>query len=201
VSAHAHNPPRLTAEELLHLNLPAKRTELVRGVLVVREPAGFQHGDVAARLLSVIASHVYAHDLGRVFAAETGFTLARNPDTVRAPDVAFVSTARLRDSPPGGFAELAPDLVVEVLSPDDRPGVVLAEVADWLSAGSRLVWVIDPMRASARVYRDDGSEAILDATGLLRGEDVLPGFACAVSAVVPGRRDSRDRASEESRSS
>ena len=74
----------LTAEELLHLHLPNKRTELVRGMLIIREPAGYQHGDVAARLLLAIGKHVDAHALGRVFAAETGFTLERSPDTVRA---------------------------------------------------------------------------------------------------------------------
>ena len=179
----------MTAEELLRLNLPNKRTELVCGVLVVREPAGYQHGDAAARLLVAIANHVSANGLGRVFAAETGFTLARNPDTVRAPDVAFVSTARLPDPPPRGFAELAPDLAVEVLSPDDRPGEVLAKVGDWLNAGARVVWVVDPLRIIARVYRADGSESILGATDALRGEDVLPGFEYHLSAIArPGAR-------------
>jgi len=174
----------MTAEELLRLNLPNKRTELVRGVLVVREPAGYQHGDVAMRLAAAIYTHVEAHGLGRVFAAETGFTLARNPDTVRAPDVAFISTARLPDPPPRGFAELAPDLAVEVLSPDDRPGAVLAKVADWLNAGARLVWVVDPPRVIARVYRADGSESMLDETDALRGEDLLPGFEYPLSAIA-----------------
>jgi len=173
----------MTAEELLRLNLPDKRTELVRGVLVVREPAGYQHGQVAAELLVAIANHVTANRLGRVFAAETGFTLARNPDTVRAPDVAFISTARLPDPAPRGFAELAPDLAVEVLSPDDRPGEVLAKVGNWLTAGARLVWVVDPVRVLARVYRADGSESILDDADALRGEDVLPGFEYPLSAI------------------
>ena len=173
----------MTAEELLGLNIPDKRTELVRGVLVVREPAGYQHGDVAMRLGAAIFTYVEAHGLGRVFAAETGFTLARNPDTVRAPDVAFISAARLPDPPPRGFAELAPDLAVEVLSPDDRPGEVLAKVGNWLTAGARLVWVVDPTRVIARVYRADGSESILDATDALGGEDVLPGFEYRLSAM------------------
>ena len=173
----------MTAEELLRLNLPNKRTELVRGVLVVREPAGYQHGDVAAVLLVAIANHVNANGLGRVFAAETGFTLMRNPDTVRAPDVAFLSTARLPHPPPRGFAELAPDLAVEVLSPDDRPGEVLAKVGDWLNAGVRAVWVVDPIRVVARVYRADGSESILGETDALRGDDVLPGFEFALSGI------------------
>jgi len=174
----------MTAEELLRLNLPNKRTELVRGVLVVREPAGYQHGDVAMRLAAAIFTHVQARGLGRVFAAETGFTLAWKPDTVRAPDVAFISTARLPDPPPRGFAELAPDLAVEVLSPDDRPGEVLAKVADWLNAGARLVWVVDPVRVLARVYRADGSESMLDETDALRGEDLLPGFEYPLSAIA-----------------
>jgi len=176
-------PVLLTAEELLRLNVPNKRTELVCGVLVVREPAGYQHGDVAMRLAAAIFAHVDARGLGRVFAAETGFTLARNPDTVRAPDVAFISAARLPDPPPRGFAELAPDLAVEVLSPDDRPGEVLAKVADWLNAGTRLVWVVDPIRFSARVYRADGSESMLGETEVLRGEDVLPGFEFDLGAL------------------
>ena len=173
----------MTAEELLRLNLPNKRTELVRGALVVREPAGYQHGDVAMRLAAAIFAHVEAHGLGRVFAAETGFTLARNPDTVRAPDVAFISAARLPDPPPRGFAELAPDLAVEVLSPDDRPGEVLAKVGDWLNAGARLVWVVDPARVIVRVYRADGSESIVGETDALRGEDVLPGFEYQLGAI------------------
>jgi Uma2 family endonuclease len=185
MSAHAEVPSLMTAEELLRLNLPNKRTELVRGVLVVREPAGYQHGDVAMRLAVAIFAHVEAHRLGRVFAAETGFTLRRKPDTVRAPDVAFISTARLPDPPPRGFAELAPDLAVEVLSPGDRPGEVLEKVADWLNAGARLVWVVDPIRVVARVYHADGSESIVRATDALPGEDVLPGFEYQLSAIAP----------------
>jgi Uma2 family endonuclease len=178
------SPAFLTAEELLHLNLPNKRTELVRGVLTVREPAGYQHGDVAMRLGAAIHAHVEAHRLGRVLAAETGFTLARKPDTVRAPDVAFISNERLPDPPPRGFAELAPDLAVEVLSPDDRAGDVLEKVADWLKAGTRLVWVVDPIRVNARVYRADGSESLLNETDALQGEDVLPAFTCALRSVL-----------------
>jgi Uma2 family endonuclease len=174
----------LTAEELLHLHLPNKRTELVRGMLIIREPAGYQHGDVAARLLLAIGKHVDAHALGRVFAAETGFTLERRPDTVRAPDVAFISKARLPDPPPRGFAEMAPDLAVEVLSPGDTGGEVLEKVADWLKAGARLVWVVDPIRANARVYRADGTEALLGESDSLEGDDVLPGFHCAIGPLL-----------------
>jgi Uma2 family endonuclease len=82
------------------------------------------------------------------------------------------------------YPALAPDLVVEVLSPDDRPGEVLAKVADWLSGGSKLVWVVDPERRVARVYRHDGGETIVADTGALDGEDVLPGFSCALATIL-----------------
>lgn len=179
-------PALLTAEELLRLNLPNKRTELVRGVLVVREPAGYRHGNVAMRLGAAIQQHVEANGLGCVFAAETGFTIARHPDTVRAPDVAFIRRERLPHPhpPPRGFAELAPDLAVEVVSPDDRPAEVLEKVVDWLTAGTRLVWVVDPIRHTTRVYRADGSEALVGEKGILEGEDVLPGFSLELGAVI-----------------
>ncbi|HMH82731.1 MAG TPA: Uma2 family endonuclease, partial [Gemmatimonadales bacterium] len=96
---------------------------------------------------------------------------------------AFIRRERLPDPPPAGFARLAPDLVVEVLSPDDRPGEVLAKVADWLSAGTRLVWVVDPARRRARVYRADGSDSSVEADGALDGGDVLPGFTCKLSVI------------------
>jgi Uma2 family endonuclease len=166
----------ITAEELLHLHLPNKRTELVRGVLVVREPAGYQHGEVAMAIALSLGRFLDSHPLGRLVAAETGFVLERGPDTVRAPDVGFVSNERRPPSPPRGYAEFMPDLAVEVLSPDDRPGEVLAKIGDWLKAGVRLVWVVDPIRRLARVYRADGSEAALGEADTLDGEDVLPGY-------------------------
>jgi Uma2 family endonuclease len=121
---------------------------------------------------------------GQIFAAETGFTLFRAPDTVRAPDIAFVRRERLPDPVPAGYLELAPDLVVEVLSPNDRPGEVLAKIGDWLEAGARLVWVIDPERRRARIYRPDGSDASIQEDENLSGEDLLPGFTCRLGSVL-----------------
>ena len=134
----------MTADELLRANLPDRRVELIRGVLVVREPAGGRHGRVAAELARLIGTHVHDHHLGVVYGAETGFTLTRGPDTVRAPDVAFLQRDRVPTPEPGGFLPLAPDLAVEILSPDDRPGETLAKVGYWLEAGTRLIWVVDP---------------------------------------------------------
>jgi Uma2 family endonuclease len=174
----------MTAEDLLANPVPNKCTELVAGQLVVREPPGYRHGFVAARLLVAIANHVNSRALGSVLAAETGFTLFRNPDTVRAPDVAFIRADRVPTQPMNTYPEFAPDLAVEVLSPSDRAGNVLAKVGDWLDAGTRLVWIADPVRRVARVYRADGSVASLIADDTLDGEDVLPGFRVSVSAMI-----------------
>lgn len=177
-------PDLLTADQLLALNLPDKPAELVRGRLIVREPAGFQHGVVAMKLGATLADYVAKNALGVVVAAETGFKLFSDPDTVRAPDVGFIRGDRIPRPLPRGYADIAPDLSVEVLSPDDRAGEVLAKVSDWLRAGCRLVWVVDPDRRIARVYRADGSEAHLSADSALDGEDVLPGFTCPLEELL-----------------
>jgi Uma2 family endonuclease len=177
-------PPLMTAEELLYTSVPNKRTELVRGRLVVHEPPGGRHGYVAANLAFRLNQHIDLTGAGAVFVGDVGFTLRRDPDTVRGPDVAFVSKDRLPQPIPHSYLELAPDLVVEVLSHTDRPGEVLAKVGDWLDAGARLVWVIDPDRRLARVYRADGTESLLDETGQLLGEDVRPGFTCTLAAIL-----------------
>jgi Uma2 family endonuclease len=173
----------LTAEDLLQPDVP-EHVELVRGVLVVREPPGFRHGEITVRLASALMIHVDAHSLGRVVGGDAGFRLQSHPDTVRGADIAFVRWARLPQRSPVGFPSLGPDLVVEILSPGDRPGETLAKIADWLSAGTRLVWVIDPERRLARVYRADGTEDMLDETGQLLGEDTLPGFSCTLASIL-----------------
>ncbi len=178
------SPPLMTAEDLLETSIPNKATELVRGRLIVREPPGSRHGKIAMNLAVRLANHVERLGAGQIFAAETGFTLFRAPDTVRAPDIGYVRRERLPDPVPAGYLEGAPDLVVEVLSPGDRPGEVLAKVGDWLEAGACLVWVIDPDRRLARVYRADGTEHTLDETGQLLGEDVMPGFSCTLASIL-----------------
>jgi Uma2 family endonuclease len=153
-------------------------------VLIVREPPGAMHGRVAMDLGIALGMYAKQAGAGKVYAAETGFKLAQDPDTVRAPDVAFVARDRLPPADLTAYAPLAPDLVVEVVSPSDRPGEVLAKVADWLNAGTRLVWVVDPLRRQARVYRQDGSVTLLNATDALEGEDVLPGFSCQLESIL-----------------
>ena len=173
-----------TAEELTCLPADGRRLELVKGKLYEMAPAGGRHGRVAMRIGTLLDVYVASTGLGQVFAAETGFILQRNPDTVRAPDAAFVAKGRM---PPGeapdGYLALAPDLAVEVISPNDRPREVRGKVADWLNAGTRLVWVIYPSSRTATVHRPASSVEELGAEDLLDGTEVVPGFACRLGEL------------------
>lgn len=177
-------PARVTADQLLYASIPDKRVELVRGELVVREPPGFRHGRVTVDLSARLGAHLRATGARQTLVVESGFKLASDPDTVRGPDLAVVNRDRIPDPEPIGFPSVTPDLVVEVLSPGDRPGEVLAKVADWLTAGTRLVWVVDPERRLARVYRADGTEGVVTEHDALDGEDVVPGFSCELAAIL-----------------
>jgi Uma2 family endonuclease len=173
----------LTAADVERISLPGKQVELVRGQLIVREPPGTRHGAIAAKLAYYLSDFVQRQRLGIVFAQDTGFKITRDPDTVRAPDVAFVGRDRADQIPARGYAEVAPDLLAEILSPEDAPAEVLAKVADWLAAGTKLVWLVDPQRSEVRIYRQDGSLSVLRENDSLEGEDVLPGFTCPVIHV------------------
>ena len=175
----------VTADELpalsARLSALGKRTELVGGGLVVMAPAGGRHGEVAHTLALFIGIHVRNRNLGRVFAAETGFVLRRDPDTVRAPDVAFVAAERLKaEETPTGFVEAAPDLAVEVVSPGDSTAAVQDKVQDWLEAGARLVWVVCPRTRSVVVHRPGHPVETLHAGDVLEGGSVLEDFAVPV---------------------
>ena len=173
----------LTANDLLTLEGSGKSTELVRGKLIVRELPSTHHGRVQGILHVLVGSYVRAHGLGAVFGQDTGFKIAADPDTVRGPDLAFVDRSRVAQIPRRGYAALAPDLVAEILSPEDRPGEVLTKVGEWLEAGVRLVWVIDPDRWVASVYRADGSVMTVPSDGDVDGQAVLPGFSCPLSEL------------------
>ena len=175
----------VTADELpalsARLSAFGKRTELVGGHLIVMAPAGGRHGQVAHRLGLFIGNHVLKRDLGRVFAAETGFVLRRHPDTVRAPDVAFVAGARLgAGETPAGFLEMAPDLAAEVVSPGDSAAAVGDKVRDWLEAGTRVVWVVCPETRSVVVHRRRHAEKALHEADVLDGDPVFEDFAVPV---------------------
>ena len=173
----------MTAEELLRSDVPNKSTELVRGVLVVREPPGTWHGQLAAKLLFLLGQHVYPRNAGMLFGQDTGFLVARDPDSVRAADVSFVRAENTWKVGKRGYASMAPDLTVEILTPGENHREVRDKVADWLRAGTRVVWVIDPEREIATVYRANGTQAIVSKDGFLDGEDVLPGFSCSLETL------------------
>ncbi len=172
----------ITAEELLVLPDDGNSYELVKGELSMMTPAGFEHGRVASQINYLIIQHVRKNDLGVVLAAETGFTLARCPDTVRAPDVAFVRRDRI---PPADeqhkFAELGPDLVVEVVSPNDRPAEIAEKVREYLEAGVRLIWIAHPGTRTVQEYRPSAERRDCTSSDELDGYDVLPGFKCDVA--------------------
>jgi Uma2 family endonuclease len=176
----------VTADELLRMPADGSRHELVLGELRTMPPAGGEHGIVAAEAAGRLRDYVRPRHLGYVVAAETGFRLARDPDTVRAPDAAFIAAGRLPGGrPAAGFFELIPDLVVEVVSPFDTAREVQEKVHEWLRAGVRLVWVIYPSTRSVTAYRSLEDVRVLTEDAQLDGADVLPGFACVVRDLFP----------------
>ena len=176
---------RTTAAELMQLPDDGNRYELVRGGLVAMAPAGFLHGVIVDRIGRRIGDYVEQHSLGVSAAAETGFQIERDADTVRAPDYAFISHERLAGrTPVTGYAEVTPDLVVEVISPGDRRSDVDAKIAMWLDAGARLVWVVDPASRTVAAHYEQGTVSTYGAADTLNGEPVLPGFTCPVADIL-----------------
>jgi Uma2 family endonuclease len=164
----------LTAEEAWRLDRPGF-WELVDGRVVSVSPAGARHGEVVARVTRLPATFVEAHRLGRVLAGDAGFILRRNPDTVRGPDVAFVSAARMPGRPPAEFIEGAPDLAIEVVSPSDTWRAVDEKAEEFLAAGAVAVWAIDPGTEVAKVYAAEGTE-LLGAGDSVRCAELLGDF-------------------------
>lgn len=166
-----------TAEQLLRAS-DIGRCELIRGELRMMVPPGFEHGRIAVNVTLALGHHVKAHGLGTVL-GETGFLLARSPDTVRAPDVAFVRSA----GPQRGYFPGAPDLAVEVLSPNDRPVEVREKIAEWLDAGTIAVWVVDPRNRVVTVHESGCDPSVFEETDVVPGGPLLPGFSLAVREI------------------
>ena len=174
----------VTSDELLAMPDDGFRYELVKGELIRMAPTGHEHGVLTVNLTTPLDTHVKAHKLGVVCAAETGFKLAEDPDTVRAPDIAFIRQKRLEvvGRIPGYWIG-APDLAVEVLSPTDTVRRVEEKVAEWLEAGARMVWVVSPKLRTVTVYRSLTNIAVLTEKDMLDGGDVVPGFQIRVAEV------------------
>jgi Uma2 family endonuclease len=168
----------MTAEELLRYRHEPYRQELVDGILYEMEPPGALHGHVATRIGIDLIRHVTARDLGVAMAAEVGFRLTSKPDTVRAPDVFYVSKDRIPEGGiPKGYWPGPPDLAVEVVSQHDRLSQVKAKALEWLAAGTRAVIVVDPSSRTATVLRSPGDIAVLHADEQLDLDDVVPGWS------------------------
>lgn len=166
----------ITAEEFEAFD-PEWRYDLVRGELRSMPPMpGAEHGTITYDFAFEIGAFVKQYQLGRCFAAETRFILERNPDTSLAPDFAFVAASRLPKKMPRKSLELAPDLVLEVRSPSDRKKEVDRKAKQWLNAGVRIVWELDPTTRRLTVYRNGSVPRVLGEDDAVDGEDVLPGF-------------------------
>jgi Uma2 family endonuclease len=170
----------VTAQELSQLP-PGGRYALVKGELRTMPPAGGEHGGIAMHVGASLYQAVTAQNLGRVYAAETGFLLATNPDTVLAPDAAFVRAERLvQIADAAGFIPGAPDLAVEVISPSDTYTEVEEKVTLWLQHGTRMVVVVNPRRRSVTVYQPARPVLFLSEQDELSGDDAVPGWSIRV---------------------
>lgn len=174
----------MTAEDLWQMPDDGCRRELAKGELVRMPPAGGEHGEIGFELARHIGNFLAEHKLGKGYSSDTGFILSRNPDIVRSPDIAFVRTNRLpqRDER-RSFLELAPDLVVEIVSPSDSSADVNNKVLEYVDAGVQLVWLVHPSNRTVSVYTPDRTARILGENDDLDGGDVLPGFTLRVAQI------------------
>ncbi len=170
----------INAEAFVGIASRLVRSELVEGEVVEMGPTSGEHGEAEGDVYAVLREFVRSRKLGKVYVGEVGFVVARNPDTVRGADVAFLSTEKAALVPKRGFVPFAPDLAVEVVSPDDRWTEIRRKVDEWLSAGARAVWVVDPERQTVDVFSPDGHESLAgDAT--ISGGEILPGFQAPIA--------------------
>ena len=178
----------VTADELLTLpKSDGRRFELIRGVLIEKMPGGDPHSEAVVRAGTLLTIYSDDNDYGNTRSGEPGYRLDRDPDTVRAPDVAWFAPGRLPEGAEG-FPELAPDLAVEVKSPGNSWPEMTAKAYMWLSYGSQQAWVADPATVTVTVYRLNEHPVTLTADDVLGGGDLLPGFSTPVWRMFRRRR-------------
>ena len=180
-------PGLLTAEEFALLPSPedGSQQELVNGVVITVPPPSNHHAVCCNEIAFRLNVHVRPQKLGHIAINDGGVILSRKPDTVRGPDVAYWSRERMPEPPRRGYAEVAPDLVVEVLSPSDVFTQSLRKVQQYLQAGTREVWLAVPEDRSVAICRSGQEQVILSNGETLSGGDVLPGFSCLVADLFP----------------
>ncbi len=172
-------PKLITADDLLLMPKDGNRYELIRGVLVPKMAPGHPHAIVVSRISMLIGNYADANDYGVGLAGEPGHRLERDPDTVRAPDVAWFAPGRIPEGTQG-YPEIAPDLVIEVKSPGNSNPEMAAKARMWLSYGSRMAVIADPRYSTFTVYRPNAEPVTLTEDDVFDGGDVLPGFAIPV---------------------
>jgi Uma2 family endonuclease len=168
-----------TDEELMRIKHEGK-VELVDGEVKLMTPAGAEQGAISMDLATRLNNYVRRHKLGRIFDAQTGF---RPFENMRAPDISFVSKGKLPERLPKGFLRVAPDLAVEVLGPEEKVSDYDGKVAEYLSWGVRLIWLVDPNTETVTVVRANGEREVLKGNDVLTGEDVVPGFKIKVRKI------------------
>lgn len=173
----------VTADQLLKVHAN-DRCELIAGEVRMMSPAGWKHGLIVQNLAILVGSYVKKHGLGKTFGAETGFLIDRDPDTVRAPDLAFIARENLPAiEPTEAYWPGAPDLAVEVISPGESTREVLEKTQMWLDSGTKCVWIADPKPESVSVYRSMTDISVYGIKDELDGGDVLPEFRCKVADI------------------
>lgn len=177
----------MSSDDLLLLPHDGFRYDLIRGELLRMTPAGGEHGSLINRITIPLGGYIATHDLGESFAAETGFQLSSEPDTVLAPDFAFVAKGRI---PAGGIPKAfwpgPPDLAIEVVSPNDTVYEVSAKVDEYLRAGTLAVWIVNPKTRSVTEHRPNADPHVWDENDALDGGDVVPGFTLGLGVLFRG---------------
>jgi Uma2 family endonuclease len=172
----------ITGEELLAMS-DIGPCELIDGRIVRMNPTGLQHGDIVITLGSALRNFVRKRQLGRVVGGEVGIYTRREPDRVRAADIAFVSQERLADHPLKGFLKVAPELVVEIISPTDRWQDIRQKLEEYFAIGVQRVWIVEPDNRTVLVYRSVTEMSRLGESDTLLGEGILEGFTLPVSEL------------------
>jgi Uma2 family endonuclease len=174
----------LTAEEFEQLPDDGKRYELIDGELREMAPTVNWHGEVESNLTALLHAYVRSHRLGRVSCGEVLYIVRRNPDRVRAADIAFIRQERVPSlEARQHIMEVIPDLVVEILSQHDTVAEISDRIDDWVGAGVQLLWIVDPFRRTVTMYQPEHDPMLLGEHATLEGDPVLPGFRCAVAEI------------------
>jgi Uma2 family endonuclease len=179
-------PKLLTAEEFFLIPDPpdGSQQELVRGEIITIPPPGGLHGATCSKTDRKLGAYIDSGPGGVLVCNDTGFITERAPDSVRGPDISYWTEDRLKEIPVG-YIEVSPDMLVEVLSPSNTRKQILAKLREYFAKGVRLVWVIAPEDRTLTIYRTPDEGRLLHESATVTGEDVLPGFTCRVSDLLP----------------